>query len=146
MTLATSPASQAGPGVPDIPTLRTGDHLTQAEFHRRYEAMGEGVRAELIEGMGIPATAGGRTKLVKEGNKRYVEGAPEFIAEIAASTASIDLNAKLRAYQRNGLREYPVVLTEEQRDVRWMQLIDDRFEPVAPDADGPLKSRVFPGL
>jgi len=39
MTLATSPP------------LRNGDHLTRAEFHRRYEAMGDGAIAELVEGI-----------------------------------------------------------------------------------------------
>jgi Uma2 family endonuclease len=34
----------------------------------------------------------------------YVEGAPELIAEIAASSASYDLNDKLNAYRRNGVQ------------------------------------------
>ncbi len=34
-----------------IPPLRDGDRLDREEFHRRYEAMGEGARAELIEGI-----------------------------------------------------------------------------------------------
>src|SRR3954452_3734073 len=40
------------------------------------------------------------------GEDDYIEGAPELVVEVAASTASIDLNAKLRAYLRNGVREY----------------------------------------
>jgi Uma2 family endonuclease len=96
--------------------------------------------------LGIPVAAGGRTRLVREGGKHYVDGAPELVAEIAASTASIDLNAKLTAYQRNGVGEYLVVLTEDQREVRWMQLLDGRFQPIPPDSDGLLKSRLFPGL
>lgn len=195
------------PGGPRIPPLRNGDHLTRAEFHRRYEAMGESVRAELIEGivyiwnspdmpspvsinkhaaphddlvawhgyyrsrtpglihgnnatvfldgigepqpdvlLGIPVSAGGRTRLVTRGDSEYVEGAPDLVIEISASTASIDLNAKLAAYQRNGVGEYLVVLTEDDREVRWMSLVDNRFVPIAPDADGLLKSRLFPGL
>lgn len=35
----------------DIPPLENGDHLTQPEFHRRYEAMPEHVKAELIGGI-----------------------------------------------------------------------------------------------
>src|SRR6266480_2626076 len=38
----------------------------------------------------------------------YVAGAPTWVAEIAASTVSIDLHAKLNAYRRNGVREYLV--------------------------------------
>lgn len=35
----------------EIPALENGDHLDQATFHARYEAMPEGVRAELIGGV-----------------------------------------------------------------------------------------------
>src|SRR5262249_5685877 len=38
----------------------------------------------------------------------YVEGAPELVAEVAASSVSIDLNAKLLVYRRNQVREYLV--------------------------------------
>lgn len=34
-----------------IPPLENGDRLTQKEFHRRYEAMPENVKAELIKGV-----------------------------------------------------------------------------------------------
>ena len=36
---------------PTIPLLENGDHLTREEFHRRYEAMPENVKAELIKGV-----------------------------------------------------------------------------------------------
>ncbi|MCL6436378.1 MAG: Uma2 family endonuclease, partial [Leptolyngbyaceae cyanobacterium HOT.MB2.61] len=38
----------------------------------------------------------------------YIEGAPEFIVEVAASSAAIDLHDKKRAYRRNQVREYIV--------------------------------------
>src|SRR5688500_18837798 len=34
-----------------VPPLESGDRLTRAEFERRYEAMPEQVKAELIEGV-----------------------------------------------------------------------------------------------
>src|SRR5260221_14236243 len=34
-----------------IPLLHAGDHLTREEFHRRYEAMPDLKKAELIEGV-----------------------------------------------------------------------------------------------
>jgi hypothetical protein len=34
-----------------IPELEAGDHLTRREFHRRYEAMPNLKKAELIEGV-----------------------------------------------------------------------------------------------
>jgi len=37
-----------------------------------------------------------------------VEGAPELIAEIAASSATYDLGDKKNAYRRNGVQEYIV--------------------------------------
>ncbi len=37
--------------VSSVPPLHPGDHLTQAEFHRRYEASPENVKAELIGGI-----------------------------------------------------------------------------------------------
>ena len=195
------------PGRTPVPPLRNGDHLTRAEFHRRYEAAGGSVRAELIEGivyiwsspempspvslshhgtphfyvvtwagyycsktpgllpgdnstvlidgtnepqpdvlLGIPVSAGGRTKLVERNGRQYVDGPPDLVVEIAASTAAIDLHAKLAAYQRNGVGEYLVVLTEEQREVRWMALVEDRFGPIAPGPNGLLRSTLFPGL
>jgi hypothetical protein len=36
----------------------------------------------------------------------YIEGGPELIAEIAASSAAYDLHDKLRAYRRNQVQEY----------------------------------------
>ena len=35
----------------EVPALRHGDRLTQPEFHRRYEAAPEGVKAELLDGI-----------------------------------------------------------------------------------------------
>ena len=44
-------AETASPASPEriIPPLRDGDRLDREEFHRRYEAMGEGAWAELID-------------------------------------------------------------------------------------------------
>ena len=96
--------------------------------------------------IGIPVAAGGQTRLVSRGEMEYVEGAPELVVEISGSTRSIDLNAKLRAYERNGVREYVTFLTKVPRDVHWRALRDGSFERAAPDTDGLLKSRHFPGL
>jgi len=43
----TSPLPQ--PSRPSVPPLENGDSLTRAEFERRYRAMPEGIKAELIE-------------------------------------------------------------------------------------------------
>ncbi len=75
----------------------------------------------------------------------YIQGAPELIVEIANSTASYDMHGKLNAYRRNGVREYLVWLVEEQTII-WFVLNQGEFTPLTADAQGILKSSVFPGL
>ena len=85
---------------------------------------------------------GGAATIGREG---YVEGPPDFVAEVAASSASYDLHDKLRAYQRNGVLEY-LVWRVDDRAVDWFELRGGRYQPLAPDADGVLRSANFPGL
>jgi Uma2 family endonuclease len=75
----------------------------------------------------------------------YIGGAPELVAEVAASTASYDLYDKLQAYQRNAVREY-IVWRVRDKAIDWFVLRDERFEKLPPDAAGLLKSEMFPGL
>jgi Uma2 family endonuclease len=76
----------------------------------------------------------------------YLVGAPEFIAEVAASSASYDRNSKMQAYQRNGVREYLLWLMEENA-VEWWGLVRGEYRLLEPDASsGLLCSKVFPGL
>jgi Uma2 family endonuclease len=77
--------------------------------------------------------------------KGYVVGAPELVAEIAASTASYDLHDKLGAYQKNGVREY-VVWRVEDEAIDWFVLHGGKYRLLSPAKDGLLKSKVFPGL
>jgi Uma2 family endonuclease len=75
----------------------------------------------------------------------YLRGAPELLVEVAGSSATIDLNQKLQVYSRNGVTEYLVLLTHE-KEVRWYSFADGETQLLEPDADGVLRSRVFPGL
>jgi Uma2 family endonuclease len=75
----------------------------------------------------------------------FVEGAPELVAEISSSSVSYDLGKKLKVYRRNRVLEY-VVWRVRDRQIDWFVLHDDSYEPLAPAADGTLRSRVFPGL
>ena len=90
----------------------------------------------------LEACAGGQSRLVDD----YIDGAPELVVEVAASSAAIDLNQKLTAYLRNGVREYVVVRTLD-RAIDYFVLADGRYDRIEPDpADRLHKSRAFPGL
>ena len=45
------PGDKAPAPAPSLPPLEDGDHLTRAEFERRYDAMPHLKKAELIEGV-----------------------------------------------------------------------------------------------
>jgi Uma2 family endonuclease len=180
-----------------IPPLENGDRLTRAEFERRYDAMPELKKAELIDGevyipspvrqdrhshphtqlvtwlgiyeIGTPGVEAGdngsiRLDLDNEpqpdaflflrpecgGQARiseddYLEGAPELVAEVAASSVSFDLGRKRDVYRRHSVREY-VVWRVVDRQLDWFVNREGRFEPLSPGADGVLRSTVFPGL
>jgi Uma2 family endonuclease len=75
----------------------------------------------------------------------YIEGAPELVAEVASSSASYDLHIKLRVYRRNGVREYIVWRVLEQ-ELDWFVLRAGQYVRLSVDAEGLLRSEVFPGL
>ena len=85
----------------------------------------------------------GRQAIV--GADDYIEGAPELVVEIAASSAAIDLHDKKRAYCRNSVQEYLVWRTlEGQFD--WFRLQADEYVPMVGDDRGIIRSQIFPGL
>lgn len=90
----------------------------------------------------IDAEAGGQSHLGTDG---YVEGAPELVAEIAASSAAIDLRDKKWAYRRNGVQEYIVWQVFEQK-IDWFCLHEGDYLSLMPNEDGIICSTVFPGL
>jgi Uma2 family endonuclease len=185
------------PPVPHgIPPLQSGDHLTVEEFERRYDAMPNLKKAELIEGVvfvGSPVSddhagphfhfvtwlgnyvwatpgvlggdnaslrldlrnmpqpdaylridtrCGGRARL---GPDRYVVGAPDWIGEIAVSSASYDLHEKLEVYRRNEVQEY-FVWRVWDRAIDWFVLREGKYERLEPGADRVYRSQVLPGL
>lgn len=75
----------------------------------------------------------------------YIEGAPQLVVEIAASSASYDLHDKLRAYRRNGVIEYVVWRTLDG-DIDWLRLHEGEYVRVEPDERGVIESQVFAGL
>lgn len=81
----------------------------------------------------------------KETEDDYILGPPEFIAEVASSTASYDLHKKKDDYERYGVREYLVLLIHEKRAV-WFGRAEGGFVEMTMGTDGLFRSVVMPGL
>jgi Uma2 family endonuclease len=118
-----TPGTQGG----DNSTLRLqlGAHMPQPDAYLR-----------------ILAEYGGQARVGSDG---YIVGAPDLVAEVAASSASYDLHEKLRAYQQNAVREYPVWRTQD-RAIDWFIRRGGKFKQLGTDADGLMKSKALPGL
>jgi hypothetical protein len=178
-----------------VPLLESGDRLSRDEFERRYHAMPNRYKAELIDGvvyvsspvrvihaaphsdlitwLGTYRASTPGTEVVDNATDRmddtnepqpdamlyvdvdrstrmrlsadgYLEGIPEFIAEVAASSVSKDLGPKLQAYARNAVQEYLVWRVEDEA-VDWFTLRDGSYVPL-PVESGIVRSAVFPGL
>lgn len=86
---------------------------------------------------------GGQSQNTRKREGRfYIKGAPEVVAEIAHSSAAIDLHLKKERYAVGGVKEYIVVCLKPAR-VHWFDL-DCQTE--LKTVKGVFKSRVFPGL
>lgn len=188
------PANMRFPGPGELPILENGDHLSREEFHRRYEAMPDSVHAELINGVvylaspvslkrhgrphgavigwllayesghpdvehadnttiildsgnepqpdGLLRYLDGQTTLSEEG---YVLGAPELVAEVASSSVSYDMNAKLEMYREHGALEY-VVWRVRDNELDWFILRNGVYQRLQAGDDGIVRSETFPGL
>jgi len=90
----------------------------------------------------LPESLGGQSRVDADG---YIEGPPELVAEIVASSAAYDLHQKLNVYRRHGVREY-IVWRVLDETIDWFILREGRFDRLEPDASGIYKSEVFPGL
>ena len=177
------------------PPFHSGDHLTRAEFERRYQMYPEIKKAELIEGIvyvsspmrnkqhgrpqailitwltlymsktpGIAASDNATVRLDYENEVQpdgllyvvdggnlveteddYLEGAPELVAEIAASSVAYDLYDKRHVYARNGVQEY-VAFQVYEKKIDWFVWREGQYFPLEPDESGILRSEYFPGL
>jgi len=85
---------------------------------------------------------GGKSRITEDD---YIEGSPELVLEIAASSASVDMNTKLNAYRRNGVQEYLVWQVYENQ-IAWFCLQEGEYIRLQLDETGMIRSRVFPGL
>jgi hypothetical protein len=73
----------------------------------------------------------------------FIEGPPEFVAEISHSSVAIDLDAKKDDYLKAGVQEY-FVLSIEQQEIFWFHFPSRR--KLKPDKSGVWRSKIFPGL
>jgi Uma2 family endonuclease len=76
---------------------------------------------------------------------RYIEGAPELVAEVAVHNCNVDLNIRLPIYRRNGVREY-IVWRVPDGEVDWFVLRGGEYQRLQPDGQGVYRSEVLPGL
>ena len=86
--------------------------------------------------------AGGSSGVSADG---YIEGPPELIVEISASSTSQDLHQKKNAYRRNGVQEY-IVWRVLDGAIDWFALQDGQYVALSPNASGVIESAAFPGL
>jgi Uma2 family endonuclease len=92
--------------------------------------------------MFIRPTHGGRVQISADD---YVEGGPDLVAEVAASSIPYDTGEKFQLYQRYDVQEYIIWRVPDQ-EIDWFVRRDGKFVQLTPDADGRLCSEVFPGL
>ena len=85
---------------------------------------------------------GGQAKISADD---YIEGAPELIVEIAASSVAYDLYDKKQAYRRNGIKEYLVWRVYDQ-EFDWFYLEEGEYIKLSADKQGVIRSLTFPGL
>ena len=90
----------------------------------------------------IDAAYGGQ---VQTPDNEFIEGAPEFVIEVARSSASYDLHDKKSVYRRNGVREY-VVLSVFEQHTYWFELRDGAYIEKRSDDKGVFKSQVLGGF
>jgi Uma2 family endonuclease len=85
---------------------------------------------------------GGQSRIEEDG---YVAGAPQLVAEVAATGASYDLHSKLNVYHRSGVKEY-IVWRVFDRAIDYFAFRDGRYDRLPPTTKGLFLSTVFPGL
>jgi Uma2 family endonuclease len=85
---------------------------------------------------------GGRSTLAPDG---YLEGTPELVAEIAASSVAIDRGDKKTAYCRNGIQEY-IIWNAYDNQLEWLHLVNGVYQPLPLEDGNLIRSQVFPGL
>lgn len=90
----------------------------------------------------LPQSLGGRAMITKDD---YIEGTPELVVEISASTSSYDFHTKRRIYERCGVQECLIWRVYDQA-IDWFSLQENHYVALKPNEQGLIFSRIFPGL
>jgi len=93
-------------------------------------------------GLRILAEYGGRAPTDADG---YLLEGPELVVEVTSRSVTATLRDKLKAYARHGIPEVIIWRTADS-ELEWLSLNSGVYERLAPDAEGILRSVVFPGL
>ena len=91
--------------------------------------------------MMIEQPCGGQARVDAEG---YIAGVPELVAEVSASSVSIDRNTKLRVYRRNSVQEYLIWRVLDQ-EIDWFVLRQGQYCAVDPSSRRQPAERGFSG-
>lgn len=75
----------------------------------------------------------------------YLQGVPELVVEVAASTVAIDSTVKFEVYESKGVKEY-LLWNTVATEITWYHRSKEKFVPLKADREGILKSKAFPGL
>jgi Uma2 family endonuclease len=75
----------------------------------------------------------------------YIEGAPELIAEVSASTVSYDLHKKFQLYLKHEVQEY-LVWRVYDSEFDWFRLKEGNYIQLKPNQEGIICSEIFPCL
>jgi len=116
------------------PGTRLGDNAT-VRFDKYNEYQPDAV-------LFLPKSHDGQVSVSEDD---YLEGSPELIVEIAASTASYDYHIKRRIYERCGVQEYVLWRVYDQQ-IDWFSLQENHYVTLKPNEQGLIASQVFPGL
>jgi len=141
---------------PPISNLHAETHGMLGAYLRRYARETPGVSLGLngsirLDGKNeyqpdaLLRIQSGKLSRSKVGPDGLLEGGPEFVAEIAVSSAAYDLHEKKSVYLRCQVPDYFVWQVMDSQ-IRWFALEHGDYAELKPRADGVIRSRVFPGL
>lgn len=75
--------------------------------------------------------------------EKYLDGAPDFVCEVASSNRTDDFDRKLWLYRRSGVREYWIIDTKTERV--FVYFFEEKSAPDVYDFKTPIPVRIWEG-